>query len=133
MVEYFKEIQTKYHRDLELCLRQDYLNTAFGNGENIRQGVDRLLGYAGAKAGIPAPVCNTLKVADDGPVFSLGYAGEDPFFATDPSEEGSDALHRLTRRVKLLPGKIFGLEQAALWMGLAMFQPHTDLMEEASG
>jgi hypothetical protein len=133
MVEYFNETRKKYHHPLVLRLRSDYVNSALGNPENVRQGVDKLLGYLGYRTGIPAPVCDLLSVADDGPAFALGYADADkPFFVVQGTQDPGMALARLTLAVKTVPSTIFGMEQAIRWVELTKFQPYVDASERAA-
>jgi len=133
MIEFFKESRARVHRVLELRLRSDYLNTAMGNPENVRQGVDRLLGYAGFNAGVPPPRCENVFVTEEGPVFTLGYVGHDPFFTITGYEDPLLAMNRLNLILKLLPSKVFGMEEMIRWVELTKFPPHRELSDKAAG
>jgi len=132
MIEHFREYRDRVHRALQLRARSDYLNSAMGNPENIRQGVDRLLGYVGFRAGAPPPRCEDVIVTDSGPVFSLGYAGETPFFEVSGDEPPTNAMRRLSLLAKMLPTRIFGMEEAIRWVELTRFPPYDALAERAT-
>lgn len=133
MIEYFTEARKKHHRHLELRLRADYTDgTVLGNSETVRQGINKIIGYAGSRAGLPFPSCCSVKVAADGPAFSLNLEGDPgPFLEVSPAEDGSIAMYRLVLALKLLPTKFFGTEQALRWMELAKFPPFGGLLDQA--
>lgn len=130
MYETFEEIRNQHHRRLELQLHQGVVRMAFGNAENIRQGVDRVLGVAGYRAGIPFPPTSGVRVTDDGAVYSLSLNGETFFSGAEVIGGGAAAFHRLALILKFLPTKLFGTEEAVRWIELANFR-HSELVEAA--
>lgn len=130
MYESFEEIRKQHHRCLELQLHSGVVKMAFGNAENIRQGVDRVLGVAAYRAGIPFPPTSSVKVTDDGPVYSLAMNGDTFFSGAEVVGGGAAAFHRLALILKFLPTKLFGTEEAVRWIELANFR-HWELVETA--
>jgi hypothetical protein len=130
MYESFEEIRKQHHRRLELQLHSGVVRMAFGNAENIRQGVDRVLGIAGYRAGIPFPPTSGVKVSDSGPVYALALDGDMFFSGAEVVGGGAAAFHRLALILKFLPTKLFGTEEAVRWVELATFR-HSDLVDQA--
>jgi hypothetical protein len=130
MYESFEEIRKQHHRRLELQLHAGVVRMAFGNAENIRQGVDRVLGVASYRAGIPFPPTSGVKVTEDGPTYSLSMNGDMFFSGNESVGGGAAAFHRLALILKFLPTKLFGTEEAVRWIELANFR-HSELVEKA--
>jgi hypothetical protein len=130
MYETFESLRQKVHRHFVLQVRTDVLGTAFGNEQNVRQGIDRLIGIAGARAGIPfPPTCGVTKT-DKGFPAAL-HLGDEALFAVNTWDGGGEeAFMRLSMLLNLMPIKFFGVEQAIRWVEVASFR-HADLVDAA--
>ena len=130
MDETFESLRKKVHRHFVLQVRNDVLGTAFGNEQNVRQGVDRLIGIAGARAGIPFPPTCSVTKTETGAPLTLRLGDETLFVVNTWEGGGDEAFLRLSTLLNLMPIRFFGVEQAIRWIELAAFR-HTNLVDTA--
>src|SRR5947209_6626755 len=108
----------QHHIHMVLHLHRDLVGTALNNPENARQGINRILGYASQRTGVPFPICCTVTTEAGGPGFMLEWQGQ-PILIGGLLDSGTQALTRLVLRLKLLPSTFFGIEQTIRWLQLA--------------
>jgi hypothetical protein len=127
------QLRKKFHRHLKLRVSAVFVNpTSPGNPENMKEGVNRILGMAGYRAGMPAPTCCEVEVVEDGAEITLSHDDQPPFFVASGLGGGKDFVMRFSALPKLLPSKIFGMEQAVRWVELAKFPLTADACDRAN-
>jgi hypothetical protein len=127
-IEVLEETRKEHHRGLELRIRAELVggpsvrnpqNLLALNPENVRQGLNKVMGVATAYSGVAYALCEEIRIVEEGPGLAVGFPDETPLFEAEITEPGVQVSQRFGLLTKLKPGKLFGREQAIQFVSLA--------------